>query len=99
MKDITNTGTARLATIEQLLETVIPAFLSPPPTKHTLRYWFKVANIPRFKANPLARNGGGTAYYSVAAIEKLLRSRTLSPGDIKAQGRPAAKHSRVTPQQ
>ena len=71
--------TARLATLDVLLETTIPVFLSPPPSRETLRAWFDQARIPRFKANPLARRGGGPVYYSVAAVEKFLRSRTI-PG-------------------
>jgi hypothetical protein len=68
---------ARLATLDVLLETTIPAFLSPPPSRATLREWFDRARIPRFKANPLARRGGGPVYYSVAAVEKFFRSRIL----------------------
>ncbi len=71
----------RLATLEVLLETTIPLFLSPPPSRETLRDWFNRARIPRFKANPLARRGGGHVYYSVAAVENFLRSHTL-PGPI-----------------
>jgi hypothetical protein len=72
--------TARLATLDVLLETTIPAFLSPPPSRETLRAWFDKARIPRFKANPLAHRGGGHVYYSVAAVEKFLRSRTIPGG-------------------
>ena len=61
---------ARLATLEQLLETTIPAFLSPPPSRETLRAWFDAARIPRFKSNPTAKRGGGTVFYSVAGVEK-----------------------------
>lgn len=71
----------RHATLDVLLETTIPLFLSPPPSRETLRDWFDRARIPRFKANPLARRGGGPVYYSVAAVEKFLRSRTL-PGPM-----------------
>jgi hypothetical protein len=72
--------TAHLATLDVLLETTIPVFLSPPPSRETLRAWFDQARIPRFKANPLARRGGGHVYYSVAAVEKFLRSRTIPGG-------------------
>ena len=68
---------ARLATLDQLLETVIPAYFAPPPSRETLRDWFDKARIPRFKSNPVAKRGGGTVFYSVAAVEKFLRSRTL----------------------
>lgn len=77
MVTVTNT-TARLATLEELLRTTIPVFLSPTPCKETLRSWFDAARIPRFKANPLAKRGGGPVFYSVADVEKLLRSRTIS---------------------
>ncbi len=72
--------TVRLATLDVLFETTIPLFLSPVPSRETLCAWFDRARIPRFKANPLARRGGGPVYYSVAAVEKFLRSRTLPGG-------------------
>ena len=68
--------TARLATIDELLRTTIPAFLAPAPSHETLRDWFHQARIPRFKANPLAKRGGGPVFYSVSAVEKFLRLRT-----------------------
>ena len=70
-------SSARLATLNQLLQTVIPAYLTPPPSAFTLRVWFDQARIPRFKSNPTAKRGGGTVFYSVAAVEKFLESRTL----------------------
>lgn len=70
---------ARLATLDQLLQITIPVFLSPVPPRHTVRAWLDGARIPRFKANPTARRGGGHVYYSVAAVEKFLRQRTLQP--------------------
>lgn len=76
---------ARLATIDQLLETVIPVFLNPPPGKDALRNWLDSARVPRFKANPLAKRGGGPCYYSVAAVEKLLRTYTV-PGQVRMRG-------------
>jgi len=69
--------TSRLASLDQLLETVIPAYLTPPPGRDTLREWFDEARIPRFKANPTAKRGGGTVFYSVSAVEKFFQSRTL----------------------
>ncbi len=51
--------TARLASLDGLLETVIPAYLNPTPARETLRDWFDTARIPRFKANPAAKRGGG----------------------------------------
>jgi hypothetical protein len=75
--DYVDSSTARLATIGQLLETTIPAFLSPSPSRETLRDWFDRAAVPRFKANPAARRGGGPVFYSVTAVEKFLRNRTM----------------------
>lgn len=71
---------ARLASMDYLHKHVIPLFLSPPPSTATLREWFNRARIPRFKANPLARRGGGPVYYSVAAVEKFFRSRVIPGG-------------------
>jgi len=76
MKTIENCS-ARLATLEQLLQTVIPAYLTPSPSRETLRAWFDQARIPRFKSNPAAKRGGGPVFYSVSAVEKFLQSRTL----------------------
>lgn len=63
--------------MNQLLQTVIPAHLTPAPSTFTLRAWFDRERIPRFKSNPTAKRGGGTVFYSVAAVEKFLQSRTL----------------------
>ena len=68
---------SRLSSLEWLLETVIPAYLTPPPSRETLRDWFDTAGIPRFKSNPAAKRGGGPVFYSVSAVEKFLQSRTL----------------------
>jgi hypothetical protein len=68
---------ARLASLEGLLQTTIPAFFHPVPSRETLRDWFDKARIPRFKSNPSAKRGGGTVFYSVSAVEKFLQSRTL----------------------
>ena len=70
-------SSARLASLDGLMQTVIPAFLTPVPSRETLRDWFDAAGIPRFKSNPAARRGGGTVFYSVSAVEKFLQSRTL----------------------
>jgi len=69
---------ARLETLDQLIATTLPNFIAPVPSHETLRSWFKAARIPRFKSNPTARRGGGTVFYSVSAVEKFLRSRTLT---------------------
>ena len=71
------TPSARLATLDQLVQTLIPAYLDPTPSRETLRDWFDAARIPRFKANPTAKRGGGPVFYSVAAVEKFLQTRTL----------------------
>ncbi len=72
---------ARLATLDQLLTVTIPVYLDPPPGRETLRAWFDDGKVPRFKTNPLAKRGGGPVFYSVSAVEKLLRSKTL-PGKL-----------------
>ena len=71
------TQSARLATLDQLAKTLIPAHLTPVPSHETLRGWFDTARIPRFKSNPAAKRGGGTVFYSVAAVAKFLQARTL----------------------
>jgi hypothetical protein len=75
---------ARLGTLDILIQDVLPNYFSPVPSKERLRYWFDGANIPRFKANPAALRGGGPVWYSIAAVEKLLRQRTL-PGGLRMQ--------------
>jgi hypothetical protein len=55
--------------------------LSPPPSRETLRARFDRARIPRLKANPLAKRGGGPVNYSVAAVEEFLPSRVI-PGGV-----------------
>ena len=75
----------RLASLDILRKDVLPQFISPVPTKPTLRTWFDAANIPKLKSNPHAKRGGGPVFYSVAAVERLLRSRmalTTGRGDI-----------------
>lgn len=79
MKDTKSTevtSKARMATIPQLLNTTVAVYLDPPPKGSTLRAWLDGARVPRFKANPTAARGGGPVYYSVAAVEKLLESKT-----------------------
>jgi len=76
VKEIDSMPKARLATLDQLLTDTIPLFLSPPPKRDTLRAWLKRARVPRFKTNPVAKRGGGAVYYSVAAVEKMLRQKT-----------------------
>jgi len=68
--------TARSASLDELLA-VVALYLSPVPHRDTLRNWFDNAKIPRFKANPTAKRGGGIVFYSVSHVEKLLRSLTV----------------------
>jgi hypothetical protein len=86
------TPTARLATLDQLLKTLIPAHLDPIPSNETLRDWFDAARIPRFKSNPAAKRGGGPVFYSVSAVEKFLQTRTL-PCRLPAMTLPSRKSS------
>ena len=79
MKTTEQKVSAQLATLDDLLKDRIPLFVSPVPTKATLRSWFDAAKIPRFKANPVAKRGGGPCFYSVPAVEKLFRSKNLMP--------------------
>jgi hypothetical protein len=67
----------RLATLEELVKNILPNFLSPVPSRETLRDWFDQAQIPRLKANPTAKRGGGKVFYSVSAVEKFLRASTM----------------------
>jgi len=71
---------ARLATIDQLRETLLHTYLDPVPTRRALKEWFKRANLSSLKANPAARRGGGTVWYSVAQVERLLRQRSGMAG-------------------
>jgi hypothetical protein len=61
------------------MSNTLPLFLAPVPKRDTVRSWLDKAGVPRFKSNPAAKRGGGPCYYSVPAVEKLLRSRTLAP--------------------
>lgn len=76
MKQIPN-GSARLATLAVLRETLLINFLNPVPSTETLRDWFNRAGIPKFKSNQAARRGGGPCFYSIPAVEKFLRQRTI----------------------
>ena len=82
---------ARVATLQQLRETTVPAFLQPIPSAETLRDWFNKAAIPRLKTNPKAKRGGGLVFYSVPAVEKLLSQRVQRPG-IDKESKSAVKH-------
>ena len=78
---ISSPTTARLASLDDLIENTLPVFISRIPCKLTLRTWFNDAQIPRVKANPSAKRGGGYVFYSVAHVEKYFRSRML-PGRL-----------------
>ena len=71
---------ARLATLAELRKNLLPSYLSPVPHPDTLRAWFDDANVTRLKTNPRARRGGGVVYYSVAGVERLMKS--LLPGRL-----------------
>lgn len=83
-------SSARLGTLDELIQSVIPNFIVPLPSKDTLRAWFDGANIYRFKANPEATRGGGPVYYSIAGVEKFLRQRTL-PRRVRMMGQAASR--------
>jgi hypothetical protein len=70
--------TARLATVDELIEKVIPNFLTPVPSRRRLRELFNREKIPRFKANSQAKRGGGEVFYSVVAVEKLFKRTNCS---------------------
>ena len=90
MANATNQNvSARLASLDRLIEHTIPVFLDPIPHRETLRRMLDAARIPRFKTSPTAKRGGGAVYYSVSHVEKFLRSRTI-PGRITSQIQEAA---------
>ncbi len=78
---VADSSAARLATLRELRQNVIPNFIQPVPCNATLRNWIDAARVPRFKANPRAKQGGGPCYYSVPHVERLFRSRML-PGRL-----------------
>lgn len=55
--------------------------LGAVPCDKTIRKWLDQGKVPRFKANPLAKFGGGPCYYSLSHVERLLRSRMI-PGKV-----------------
>jgi type VI protein secretion system component VasA len=71
---------ARLATVDELLRTLIPAYLSPIPSKKSVTQMLKAARVQSFKSNPTAKRGGGRVFYSVSGTEKLLRHRSGMQG-------------------
>jgi hypothetical protein len=72
---------ARFATLDELIQSMLPNWISPVPSRETLRAWFDASRVPRTKSNPLAKRGGGPVFYSVDAVEKIFKNRVL-PGPI-----------------
>jgi|OpeIllAssembly_1097287.scaffolds.fasta_scaffold3125941_1 hypothetical protein len=68
---------ARLANLDELCTTLLPGYLSPVPSRDSIRRWLNAERVPRFKMNPNASRGGGPAFYSVVHVERLLRERTV----------------------
>lgn len=66
---------ARLVSLEEIRENFLPLHIHPVPGRDTLRIWFKT--LPRFKANPLAKRGGGPTFYRLSDVEKFIRNRTV----------------------
>lgn len=77
---------ARLATLAVLLAPsgLVHAYLQPPPAPKAFRRWLDQAAVPRLKANASARHGGGTVWYHVAAVERLIRAKAglAGAGDL-----------------
>jgi hypothetical protein len=82
----------RLASLDELIKNTLPVFIVPVPSRETVRAWLDDAKIPRLKSNPTAIRGGGPVYYSVAAVEKYFRARTLPKmgGPVSARERAMA---------
>jgi hypothetical protein len=66
---------ARMATARELLDTVVPAYLTPIPSERALVTWFKRFGVTGLKANPSAIRGGGKTWWHVADVEKMLREK------------------------
>jgi hypothetical protein len=75
----------RAATLEKIHSDIACNFIDPVPTKDTLRDWFDNARIPRFKANPTAKRGGGPCFYQLSAVEKFFRARMM-PSGVRMRG-------------
>jgi hypothetical protein len=67
-----------LMTLDELIATYLPKLVKPMPSRRTVERWFKAAQVPFFKANPKAPHGGGTRFFSVAAVDRVFRSRAVS---------------------
>lgn len=90
----------RLATLDNLLQSVIPELLSPPPSRATLRAWLDAWQVPRFKANPSAVKGGGVVFYSIPHVQRMIRTRTLAGrlSSLTGTRKPAAAPANDVPQ-
>jgi hypothetical protein len=76
---------ARFANLTEL-RPFVETWLCPVPCKATLVRIFDAAGIPRFKANPTAKRGGGPVYYSVSAVEKFFKNRANLRGPVASVG-------------
>lgn len=71
---------ARLATVDELLEKLVPQYLTPVPSRRAFIEWLGRAGVDRLKANPTAKRGGGACWYHVSQVERLLRQRAGMAG-------------------
>ena len=69
---------AMTATLEVLLAPggLVAAYMDPIPSPRRFARWLKQAGVPKLKPNPAARRGGGTPYFHVATVERILRQRS-----------------------
>ena len=74
MKDV-----PRLATVDQILKTVVPKYMDPPISRRGLIAMLKKHNVTNMKANPNAQRGGGVVWYSSREVESIF---TNLCGDI-----------------
>jgi hypothetical protein len=72
--DTSNAG-PKMASMVQLIEVILPPILQPVPSKYSLKEMFDKGNVRRFKASPGSRRGGGTVFYVVSDVERVIRNR------------------------
>jgi len=65
----------RMITLREIEELILPQYYRKIPCRRTLLTWLKAARIPKTKANPTAKFGGGITYYHTLAVERWLRQR------------------------